>query len=167
MSSCAVSGCSSDVSYMQARFQQAQAARFEAADTDGTGGLSVEEFASARPEGPGGPGGPGGPEDSANAAEAPSIEDSFAEIDSDGDGELSLEEFSEARPPAPPPPNGSFAPETLSSLLSVQEEDSGSSSIVDLLTSASETDESDLSSIIDSILEEIGAAEDGEAQEAA
>ena len=63
------------------------------ADTDSSGGLSIEEFtevAANRPMG------------GAESAEGKSVEDIFAEIDADGDGELTsaeMEEHMEANRP--------------------------------------------------------------------
>lgn len=76
--------------------------RFATADTDSSGGLSVEEYASFAPD---------------------SVEDidaSFTEIDSDGDGlltETELQAFAESEgleggPPPPPPPSDTASEET-------------------------------------------------------
>lgn len=68
------------------QLQQARQNQFQKADTDGSGGLSLEEFKVA------------GPKDAQGNAIAPpsgagSVEDLFASIDSDGDGSLTQSEL--------------------------------------------------------------------------
>ncbi|MFV3076175.1 hypothetical protein [Niveispirillum fermenti] len=69
-----------------ARQQRAQE-KFQAADADGSGGLSLEEFSAA---------GPKGADANARAAGRPSAEDMFASLDSDGDGNLTQAEMETA-----------------------------------------------------------------------
>jgi Ca2+-binding EF-hand superfamily protein len=72
-----------------ALLQQLQATRFQKADADASGGLSLDEFKLAGSQGAQGtsPPPPAG-------IPAPAIEDVFAALDTDGDSSLSLDEFS-------------------------------------------------------------------------
>ncbi|MDA7949558.1 MAG: EF-hand domain-containing protein [Hyphomicrobiaceae bacterium] len=124
MSIGAISGNVPDFSSMRANFEKMQAQRFEGADADKSGTLSLDEFKQAHANRPQGP---------ANVAGAPSAEEIFAEIDTDGNGEVSSEEFSSFKPPRPPggsgapPAGGGLASDTLASLLALQEESSSES----------------------------------------
>lgn len=68
------------------QMQQARLAMFQKADTDESGGLSLEEFKAAGPK-----------DEQGNAiappSGAPSVEDIFASLDSDGDGSLTQSEM--------------------------------------------------------------------------
>lgn len=107
-------------------------------DTNGSGGLSIEEFTEASANRPVG---------GAESAEGKSIEDIFAEIDADGDGEVSsteMDEHMEAnRPPAPP-----MSAETGSALTMLQES---------LNTSSTED-----TSLVDTLLEQLEASDEDE-----
>ena len=110
------------------------------ADTDSSGGLSIEEFtevAANRPMG------------GAESAEGKSVEDIFAEIDADGDGELTsaeMEEHMEANRPQ-------MSAQTGSALTMLQES---------LNTSSTEN-----TSLVDALLEQLEASdEDDEDDEA-
>lgn len=105
-------------------------------DTDGSGGLSIEEFSEAAANGPMG---------GAESADGKSIEDIFAEIDADGDGEVSsaeMEEHMEAnKPPAP-----QMSAQTGAALTMLQES---------LNTSSTEE-----TSLVDALLEQLEASEE-------
>lgn len=112
-------------------------------DTDGSGGLSIDEFSQAAANRPMG---------GAESAEGKSVEDIFAEIDADGDGELTsaeMEEHMEAnKPPAP-----QMSAQTGSALTMLQES---------LNTSSTED-----TSLVDALLEQLEASdEDDEDDEA-
>lgn len=140
--------------------QQKAQERFEAADADKSGALSLEEFQAA------------GPKDADKAGRGgnrPSAEDMFAKMDSDGDGSLTQTEMETAfqsmrsetkgallaaqeesggfggpggaggpppggPPPGGPPPGGQQGEES---------SESGSSSIASLLSSSTSEDEED------------------------
>ena len=103
------------------------------ADTDSSGGLSIEEFtevAANRPMG------------GAESAEGKSVEDIFAEIDADGDGELTsaeMEEHMEANRPQ-------MSAQTGSALTMLQES---------LNTSSTEN-----TSLVDALLEQLEASDE-------
>ena len=105
-------------------------------DTDGSGGLSIEEFSETAANSPMG---------GAESADGKSVEDIFAEIDADGDGELTsaeMEEHMEAnKPPAP-----QMSAETGSALTMLQES---------LNTSSTEE-----TSLVDSLLEQLEASDE-------
>lgn len=91
--------------------QQRAQERFEAADTDKSGGLSLEEFQAS------------GPKDAEKAGRSggnrPSAEDMFARMDSDGDGSLTQTEMETAFQ--------SMRSQTKGALLAAQEEAGGAS----------------------------------------
>ena len=145
MSIGAVSGYAPDFSSMRAHFQEMRAQKFEAADTDGSGGLSLEELGAARANSPFG---------SANIAGAPSTEEIFSKLDADGDGVVTSEEFTSAEPPAR---SGNFSPEALSTLLAAQE-DSGSS-ILDVFLSESQEDNEGETDLLGQLLESLEESE--------
>lgn len=108
------------------------------ADTDSSGGLSIEEFtevAANRPMG------------GAESAEGKSVEDIFAEIDADGDGELTsaeMEEHMEANRPQMSAQTGAaltMLQESLNS--SSTEENSFIDSLLSQLEASDEDDEDD------------------------
>ncbi|MQX36231.1 EF-hand domain-containing protein [Roseospira navarrensis] len=86
------------------------AQRFQAADADGSGGLSRAEFADMRANGPG-PEGPGG----ARLTE----DEAFAQLDANADDALSLPELQSGPPRAL---SGLVSPEMMSALLTAQED---------------------------------------------
>lgn len=77
---------------------------FQKADTDGNGGLNVDEFSAVK--GPGGASPPGSAADKAKL---------FSKLDADGDGSLTAAELK--------PPQALASGESLSALLSIQEAD--------------------------------------------
>lgn len=97
MSIDAISAYGVDFSAMRAKFQQA--------DADKSGGLSLEEFEQAGAQNASGAADPAG---QAGSGEM------FAMLDADGDGELTAGEVSSAL-------NGSISPESFMSLLAAQE----------------------------------------------
>ena len=97
MSLDAISAYGVDFSAMRAKFQQA--------DADKSGGLSLKEFEQASADGPSG---------AADSADRASAGEMFAMLDADGDGELTSTEVSTAL-------NGSISPESFMSLLAAQE----------------------------------------------
>jgi len=150
-----ISSINSSSTYAAASVSRQQRAqeRFEAADADKSGGLSLEEFQAAGPK--------DGEKVGRGGANRPSAEDMFASMDSDGDGSLTQTEMETAfqsmrsqtkgallaaqeeaggpprgRPPGPPPGEGGEP--AAASLLS-----SSSSS-----TSTSSTDEDALGTLI-------------------
>lgn len=108
------------------------------ADTDSSGGLSIEEFtevAANRPMG------------GAESAEGKSVEDIFAEIDADGDGELTsaeMEEHMEANRPQMSAQTGAALTMLQESLNSTStEENSFIDSLLSQLEASAEDDEDD------------------------
>lgn len=108
-----LSGGGPDFSALRAKFQQAGAAKFEAGDTDNSGGLSLEEFKSAKAN---------SPPSAARPAGAPSAEEAFGKIDTDGDGEITKAEFESFDPSKL---IGKFSPDTFSGVLAAQEQFGG------------------------------------------
>lgn len=106
------------------------------ADTDSSGGLSIEEFSEAAANRPMG---------GAGSAEGKSIEDIFAEIDADGDGELTSAEMEEHRE-ANKPPAPQMSAQTGSALTMLQES---------LNTSSTED-----TSLVDALLEQLEASDE-------
>lgn len=150
MSIGAVSGGAPDYSSLRAFFEEQRAAKFETADADRSGGLTLEEFEKLRAD---------SPFASANVAGAPSTEEVFSGLDADGDGEVTQSEFANAKPPGLA---GGFSPETFSGLLSAQEQ-SGSPSILDFLNfSSEETDEeeSEETNLVDAFLDILDGSEE-------
>lgn len=149
MSIGSVSGGQADYSAMRAKMDAKMSEMFAEDDTDGSGGLSLEEFSAAHEareaEGPGG-------SEAASGAEKLSAEEMFAEMDEDGDGQVTEEEMVASRPP---PPHGNFSDDTLTSLLAAQEE-SQEDSVSSILSAALETSEEDSSEddLISELLEE-------------
>jgi len=107
-------------------------------DTDGSGGLSIDEFSQAAANRPIG---------GAESAEGKSVEDIFAEIDADGDGELTsaeMEEHMEANRPQMSAQTGAaltMLQESLNS--SSTEENSFIDSLLSQLEASDEEDEDD------------------------
>ena len=107
-------------------------------DTDGSGGLSIDEFSQAAANRPIG---------EAESAEGKSVEDIFAEIDADGDGELTsaeMEEHMEANRPQMSAQTGAaltMLQESLNS--SSTEENSFIDSLLSQLEASDEEDEDD------------------------
>lgn len=124
--------------------QEDMSAKFQADDTDQSGGLSLDEFTQAMENGPEGPGGP----EKAGGPPPPPAEEVFSQLDLDGDGEVTEAELAASRPGEQ---QSSTPTDTLAALLSAQEEES-SSSLVDLLSSASETEESSETDLLSQIL---------------
>lgn len=105
-------------------------------DTDGSGGLSIEEFTEASANRPMG---------GAESAGGKSVEDIFAEIDADGDGELSsaeIEEHMEANRPPMSAQTGS-ALTMLQESLSSTEDTSLVDALLEQLEASDEDDEDD------------------------
>lgn len=108
-----ISSISSSTTYAAAGVSRQQRAqeRFEAADTDKSGGLSLEEFQTA------------GPKDADKAGRSggnrPSAEEMFARMDGDGDGSLTQTEMETAFQ--------SMRSQTKGALLAAQEEAGGAS----------------------------------------
>ena len=101
---------------------------FSKADSNGDGGLDIDEFKAM------GKNLPAGKSDQANNDKAADV---FAKIDADGDGKITQSEMEAAKPKGPPPgpPPGA--------LLKIQEDaGSSSSSLTDLLASLSNDDSS-------------------------
>lgn len=111
-----VSAGGMDVQAMRAQIEQLRGQRFAAADTDGSGGLSLQEFEAAASANPvtqakfaGG----------ANGAAA------FARLDADGDGSVTMAELPAGRLKSMGP--GAFGPGAMSTLLGLQEIADGTS----------------------------------------
>lgn len=147
MSIGAISGGMSDFSGIQGRMQDMMAQQFAAADADGSGGVSLEEFEGMRANGPSG---------SANPAGAPSAEEAFARLDADGNGEVTSAEFEPAKPPSPA---GNFSPDMLASLLQTQEV-SGQTTTLDSLSAAVETEASTEDDLVDGLLDLLSGSEE-------
>ncbi|GEO82093.1 EF-hand domain-containing protein [Pararhodospirillum oryzae] len=109
---------SSSYSLAMAANSLTRAQRFQSADTDGSGGLSLEEMKADRQNMPGGNNGP-------------SVEDVFSQMDTDGNGEVSQEEMEAFQPPPPPPMDS----DTASALLQAQEGGAGMMSVEDMFAS--------------------------------
>lgn len=148
-----------DFSAMRAEMKERMDAKFEATDTDKSGGISLEEFKVSHAE---------RVAETANSAGSADPEELFSQLDADGDGELTatdreksgppggqfspesfmallgIQEQSGKGPPPPPPPGGSEESDPLSELLSaVEDSDDTESSLIDeLLETLSETLES-------------------------
>lgn len=147
-----ISSINSSSTYAAASVSRQQRAqeRFEAADADKSGGLSLEEFQAAGPK--------DGEKVGRGGANRPSAEEMFARMDSDGDGSLTQTEMETAfqsmrsqtkgallaaqeeaggpaggRPPGPPPgpPPGEDSTDASAT--------TGSSGIASLLSSSSST----------------------------
>ncbi len=108
-----------------AELSELRAQRFQSADTDSSGGLTLEEMLQGRQNLPSGKNGP-------------SIEDMFAQMDADGDGEVTQSEMEAAPPPPPPsgpPPGGGMASDS--------DDDDEDDTIATLLEALEEADDSD------------------------
>lgn len=110
-------------------------AKMAEADTDGSGGLSIEEFQATDM---------GAKITEAKAAEGQSIEDVFAQMDADGDGELTQADR-EARMAER---QASFSSDMMSTLLALQEE--------------SQAEETDLVETLTEILDESDSEDEDE-----
>lgn len=86
MSISSISGANVYAPPAAARQQRAQE-KFQAADADGSGGLSLEEFSAAGPKGAGA---------AARPAGAPGAEELFSSLDSDSDGNVTQAEMETA-----------------------------------------------------------------------
>jgi len=152
MSIGAISGSYPDLSVFRSQFQKTAESRFDKDDTDKSGGLSIEEFTEALSNGPQGP---------ANISGKPSAEELFSRLDKNGDGQISLDEFKAAKPSSP---SGNLSPETLASLLTAQEQSSGTS-ILDLLqaNSSQQDDKNKGSNVIDKLLNAVTASDKSQA----
>ncbi|MCP4936905.1 MAG: EF-hand domain-containing protein [bacterium] len=118
MSISGMSGSVPDFSSMRARMQENISERFNAGDTDQSGGLSLDEFSLLHKEHL-----LGGVGQEKIAGEPPKAGEIFSRIDENGDGQISQDEFAAGRPPGPPPPpQGNFSSNTLEMLLALQEE---------------------------------------------
>ena len=96
--------------------------QFSRADSDRSGALSLEEFASAARRGPAAFA--GGQANSAAAPADPALRDAFRSLDSNGDGQVSAAEMAAARQPSPP--SDGFDSASFAALLGSQS-DSGQS----------------------------------------
>lgn len=105
----ALSGAGFDYSSLRALYQSQSTTKFEEADTDQSGGLSLAEFEKVHAESQAG---------AANSAGTASAEEVFSALDVDGDGQLTSADQSAVL-------GGSFSPETFMSLLSAQESSAG------------------------------------------
>lgn len=87
------SATTGEMQLMMAQFYQ----KLNAADTDGTKGLSLDELSSVDTT-----------KDAGGTAFLKSLTDQFSKLDTNGDGQLNSSEMSQAKPPAPPmgPPPG-------------------------------------------------------------
>lgn len=147
-----------DFSAMRAEMKERMDAKFEATDTDKSGGISLEEFKVSHAE---------RVSETANSAGSDNPEELFSLLDADGDGELTatdrektgqpggqfspesfmallgIQEQSGDRPP-PPPPGGKGGSDPLSELLETVDDsdDSESDLVAELLETLSETLES-------------------------
>lgn len=97
-----------DFSAMRAEMKERMDARFEATDTDKSGGISLEEFKVEHAERASG---------TANSAGSDNPEELFSQLDVDGDGELTATDREQAGPPG-----GHFSPESFMALLGIQEQ---------------------------------------------
>ncbi len=128
-------GSAVDMAGMQAEIQAKAQDKFATADADGSGGVSLEEFTTAKAE---------APEGLAKPAGAPADEEIFAALDGDGDGEVTESELMAMKETAK-----SSGPGGLMELLngSVQQQPSGEEDLVgellDTLTEDGEDDEED------------------------
>lgn len=137
-------------------------AKFAETDTDKSGGISFSEFKISHVE---------NAKNSAEVADRPSAEDIFSVLDADGDGELTATDREQTKKAG-----GQFSSESFAALLGIQEQEGGqrpppppppppssseaiSDTLSDLLASSDDAE----SSLIDQLLETLGASEDEEA----
>ena len=112
-----------DFAALRDRIQERGAEKFKSADTDASGGLSIEEFeklAASRQV------------NQANSADKPSPADIFAKLDRDGDGELTKSEFKEGLQERTDK-FSKVAPNLISVLLQAQEQNTAGEKKVDLI----------------------------------
>ncbi|GGB62797.1 hypothetical protein GCM10011316_38350 [Roseibium aquae] len=107
-----------DFSSIQAQFKERMTERFNTADTDGSKGLSLDEFNKASKD---------NPLNRAGSAAGLSREELFAELDADGSGEVTGDEFKDRL--GSRSGNGPAA-SMLPQLLSLQEQGGGLSSMM-------------------------------------
>jgi Ca2+-binding EF-hand superfamily protein len=117
-----VDGGSNNLSW--AELQQMRTQRFQAADTNGSGGLTLDEMLQSAGQ------------NSPTGKNGPSIEDIFGQMDTDGSGEVTQAEMEAFEPPAPP-----MATDTASALLQAQEESSSGSNFASQILSDLDTDD--------------------------
>lgn len=110
MSIDSISGSIPDFSALRERLQERISEKINGADTDGSGGLSIEEFSQLAENRPVNP---------AKSADKPSIEEIFARLDADQSGEITKAEFKSAAEQAKP--FGQFSGNLAAVLLSAQE----------------------------------------------
>ncbi len=122
MTSVSASGAG-NASLIQQMLQQ----RFQQADTDSNGGLSLAEFQAAAPQGAG---------DASASSKAPDPSKIFEKMDSNGDGSVSQDEFKTAFE--------QFKTESKAALLSAQEQ-SGMASLDELFENADTDDDGSIS----------------------
>jgi hypothetical protein len=109
-----MSGSGIDFSSIQSQVKERITEKFNSADVDGSGGISIDEFkeaASSRQAG------------AVNSADGLTAEEVFADLDTDGDGEIT---GSEMREKIQSQFAGGLSPSMLSALLAAQEAGSGS-----------------------------------------
>ncbi len=138
-----------DFAAMRAEMKERIDAKFEATDTDKSGGISLEEFKVSHAERASG---------AVNSAGSDNPEELFSQLDADGDGELTAADRTKSEPPG-----GQFSPESFMALLGIQEQSGepprpprgggeGSDPVSELLAAAEEADDTE-SSLIDELLE--------------
>ncbi|CTQ76543.1 EF-hand domain-containing protein [Roseibium alexandrii] len=108
-----------DFSSIQAQIKERMTERFNSADTDGSNGLSLEEFNEASKD---------SPLNRAGSASGLSSEELFAELDTDGNGEVTGDEFKDRFNSRS---GNGLAASMLPQLLSLQEQSGGLSSMID------------------------------------
>lgn len=146
-----------DFSAMRAEMKERMDAKFEATDTDKSGGISLEEFKVSHAE---------RAAETANSAGSGDPEELFSLLDADGDGELTATDREKSGPPG-----GQFSPESFMALLGIQEQSGNgppppppggseaSDPLSELLAAVEDTDDTE-SSLIDELLETLSETQE-------